>query len=323
MSPDVILCCMPTPELADSATTYGQLNKTPVILDLRDMWPDIFIDVSPSILKPFVSLAMTPYRLYLKRACKKATALSGITKEFIHWGQRLSNREPSEWDQHFWLAHTSKKPSDEELLKAKTYWKNLDITESSDDIVVSMIGTMSSKFDLETVIKGARQFQERNEKVRFVFAGAGDQLSHFKRMAEGCSNILFTGWVGFPEGYVLARLSHISLAPYRNRRDFLASIPTKVIESFSAGLPVISSLQGKLASLLKDKGVGVTFRSGDPEDFYNQLTQLANNKEVLSSMGCRASSLFENEFRADKVYGAMADYIEKIAESFKRDGRLH
>jgi len=40
--PDIIFCAFPSIELAYYATKYSKENDIPIVVDARDMWPDIF-----------------------------------------------------------------------------------------------------------------------------------------------------------------------------------------------------------------------------------------------------------------------------------------
>ena len=42
--PDLIVCAWPTIELADAAVKFGRSQDIPVILDIRDLWPDVFYE---------------------------------------------------------------------------------------------------------------------------------------------------------------------------------------------------------------------------------------------------------------------------------------
>ena len=52
--PDLILSSIPTSELSLEATKLGRKNNIPVILDIRDLWPDVFLDVLPKFLVEFI-----------------------------------------------------------------------------------------------------------------------------------------------------------------------------------------------------------------------------------------------------------------------------
>ena len=54
--PDVILCSLPTLELCSVVTKFKLQNKIPLIIDIRDLWPDIFYKVVPNFLKPIAKI---------------------------------------------------------------------------------------------------------------------------------------------------------------------------------------------------------------------------------------------------------------------------
>ena len=59
--PDVILVSMPSIELASKVTNFAKQRNIPVYVEIRDLWPDIFIDVAPIFLRPFLFV----FNLYL------------------------------------------------------------------------------------------------------------------------------------------------------------------------------------------------------------------------------------------------------------------
>ena len=51
VKPDIILSSLPTLKLSLSAVEYGKKMNIPLVLDMRDMWPDVFLDYIPSWAK--------------------------------------------------------------------------------------------------------------------------------------------------------------------------------------------------------------------------------------------------------------------------------
>ena len=52
--PDVILISMPSIELGYEASKYAKKNQIPFFVDIRDLWPDVFYDVSKAIFHPLI-----------------------------------------------------------------------------------------------------------------------------------------------------------------------------------------------------------------------------------------------------------------------------
>jgi hypothetical protein len=51
VKPDIILSSLPILKLSLSAVEYGKKMNIPLVLDMRDMWPDVFLGYIPSCEK--------------------------------------------------------------------------------------------------------------------------------------------------------------------------------------------------------------------------------------------------------------------------------
>ena len=86
--PDVILTSLPILELCGAAVRYGRNHSVPTVVDVRDLWPDIMLDLMPGWTRVVGRLALAPYFNLAHRACSGATAIWGNTEEFVRWGLR-------------------------------------------------------------------------------------------------------------------------------------------------------------------------------------------------------------------------------------------
>ena len=311
--PDLILCSLPNLELSRECVRYGRAHRVPVILDLRDMWPDIFLDLLPAPARPLLKPVLSGLYSDLHEACAGATALTGISPEFIDWGLTAAGRSKTPLDRHFWLAYSSAAPRAEEIRAAENRWRQEGIEPARLNPVACFFGTISSKsFELDTVLEAARRLEETGSAWRFVLCGAGDTLEKYRRQARGLQNLMFPGWASAAEIWTLMRASMVGLTPYRSRPDFVASIPNKSIEYLSAGLPLVSSLQGSLAHLLARADAGLTYANGDVDALVGSLERILNAPGAQAAMATNASELYRREFVAEKVYDEMAAYLEEV-----------
>ncbi len=316
--PDIILCAYPTIELCRASVEYGKQFKVPVVLDLRDMWPDILVDSQPKVARPFLRYFLRKMFDDSKFACAEATALTGITDAFVDWGLEKGKRIKSVLDRSFPMGYISTPPCDEDLRKAERYWDALGITKTSDYITVCFLGTFGHQFDIETSISSARMLKASGYAIRFIFCGEGDRLKYFRKMAIDCENIIFPGWIDAAKMYVLLRRSSIGLNPIIDRYDFLSTINNKAIEYMSAGLPILSSpKKGILFNLLRSERCGTSFESNNAGELAEILMQLADNPDLLSKMSQNAARLFTLEFSAERIYTEMTEYLDDVVTHYK------
>lgn len=309
-SPDLIHCSMPPIELSLAVTNYAAARKIPVVLDMRDMWPDIFVDVFPDCVKSFARLMLSPWFYMLRKACSQAASIVGMSPAFVDWGLTYSRREKTEWDRAFPFGYPDNSPSSEEIEKAKLFWQNQGLNKQ--DRIVSFVGTLGKQFDIETVIHAAANIQHSHPHLKFVLAGSGDDLHRFKNQAHFSPNVIFPGRINFPEIWTLLRMSIIGLAPYRKTRDFEMSLPNKLIEYISAGLPVLTTLDGYVKQALVDCGCGVTYLAGNSDNFARTLQLLADNPQLLKEMSRKAMQIFVNNYSSAIVYNNMISYFERL-----------
>ena len=311
-TPDVILASWPTIELSREAVAYGRTRGIPVVLDVRDLWPDIFVELAPPIARGLARLATSSMTRAARQAFGGAAAITGVTPQFVAWGLDHAARPASASDRAFPLGYSDRVPDPSAIARAKASWAKLNVGGA---FVVAFVGTMGlQKLDMAPVIAAARAL--RSENVQFVLCGDGDGLATFKAMAAGLDNVIFPGWVGSAEIWTLLRMASVGLAPYRSSLNYIGNLPNKPIEYLSAGLPILSSLDGLLRSLLIRHGCGITY--GDGDDLVAALSTLRAAPRHLEAMSAAATALYRDKFVAEDVYDAMAAHLETVAGQASR-----
>jgi glycosyltransferase involved in cell wall biosynthesis len=316
--PEVVLCSLPTIELAQAATEFGKKFGVPVVLDVRDLWPDVIVDYVPAWARPLARLLTLPMRRAVRRICADATTITGVSTPVVGWGIKHAGREITALDIPFPFGYQVTHPNEHEILSAKDRWKSLGLQENPEEFVCSFFGTLGRNFDLATVIEAAKILEQSGRKFRFVFCGSGEKEKHFQALATGVSSVCFPGWVNKNEILTLMDISAVGLAPYDFRHDFNIILPNKPIEYLSAGLPVVTSLEGVLGGLLEEYQCGEHYEHGNPGSLASLLAALQDDPERCKKMASNALALFEKRFRAETVYGEMIAYLEDISQSGHR-----
>ncbi|MDQ7773260.1 MAG: glycosyltransferase family 4 protein [Elusimicrobiales bacterium] len=315
--PDIILCSVPPVGIAGVAVSFAGEAGVPVVLDLRDMWPDIFVDHAPSGLKSAAKLLLRPMFREAEKVFSRADALIGITDEFLEWGLGKAGRERNNWDTVIPFAYNSVPPAGDTVDVAARAWDKLGIGEKH-PFRVCFLGSLSRQFDIPTVIKASEMLRARKIAVQFVICGDGDCLRKFRKMAEGNPDVIFPGWVDAAAIYTLMRRSSAGIAPLPDRYDYLATINNKSVEYLSASLPIISCpSKGALARFLSERKCGVSFDYGRPELLAELIEGLTRSPGRLAQMSHNAKNAFEDNFVAEKVNSALLAHLERIVAEYK------
>ncbi|EHR04617.1 glycosyltransferase family 4 protein [Bradyrhizobium sp. WSM471] len=312
--PDIVLASLPTIELAYAAVNYGRQHSVPVVLDIRDLWPDIFAEEAPLIARPLARLALMPLEAVVNKACRGAAGITGNSEDFVAWGVRRAGRSRTMFDRVFPFGYPQLDTDDTTTKAYTAAWRARGVANDG-YLTVCFFGSLSDRFDYETVLSAARLLLDRKSSVRFVLCGNGENLAKLREAAETTPNLIVPGWVNAAEIESLMRISQVGLAPYRNGVGFEGNVPNKPIEYASGRLATVSCLNGALAELIQKYDIGAQYESGRSASLVAVLETLEQNRDVLERKCNNARSLFERSYRAEAVYNEMIDYLRSIAGS--------
>lgn len=312
--PSVIFCCLPTPHLCEATVHYGTARSTPVVIDVRDLWPDHYLSVFPprwrSLFKPLLRGEYRRHSSFLRQS----SGITAISATYLDWALRLAGRGAEKCDGVFALGHPS--DSDDPGIWAavetrRASWRQR-LNVKGDELIVVFAGTFVSSMNFQTVLECAHFLQGGPRRIRFVFAGNGGYEADIRRRAKGLTNVAFLGWVGDSRDLkALFSLAHVGLCPYRE--GCTMSLPNKPFEYMAAALPQVSSLGGEMEVLIDREKIGLNYRPNDPHDLHRCLQRLATNPEERRSFGENARSLFLREYSSDVIYPRLIKHLEGIA----------
>jgi glycosyltransferase involved in cell wall biosynthesis len=314
--PDIILCSLPTLDLADAATKFGKKHNVPVVLDIRDLWPDIMIESVYSVIRSIAKLALIPYEQMATRACRAATAFTGNTPKFVEWGLKKAKRRYCESDQDFPFGYEESIMSADEVKDIDKFWLSHRINRDNNIYNVTYIGTIGQNFQEEIIVKAA-QIVSQSHNVQFIFCGGGDQLEELRIKYKNNSNIIFPSWVNAKQIWRLMYHTHIALAAYKESENYRSSLTNKTIEYMAGGLPILFSIDdGYVADLIRTNEIGLTY-GGSSERLTETINLLLNNETYRNKLAQNARNLYLAKYQCNTVYKNMAEYLEKIMINHK------
>lgn len=316
--PDIIVCSFPTIECAAESVRYSLENEVPIVVDVRDQWPDLMVDAVPRPLRPLAQLACLGMSREANYAFRHATAITGNAQQAMEWGVARAGRKPGELDRAFPMGyHRAEYPQAErEAARAALDQKGVDAGGSRFLAVYG--GAIGETGDFDTILEAARALAKDAPRVQIVLAGEGDALGRLRQAAEGLPNVVLTGWLKAAEMSELLAMASVGLVPYKERANFEGGITNKPIEYLAFGLPVVTTLKrGALHDLLAENRCGEFYTCGSAQELARSVRGLAENPERLAEMSRRALELYERSFRAETVYGEMIEHFWKVLEAYR------
>jgi glycosyltransferase involved in cell wall biosynthesis len=308
--PDVILASFPTIGLSLASVKYGQKYNIPVIIDLRDLWPEAFLDSFPSFSKKIVKVILTPMYSKAKYTLSNATGLVGISQPFLDWGLKLAGRPTSNFDAVFPFGY--KKLSVNQKVVNYSQFPFLNTTNNNQIFTFCYIGNLSYNLNLKPVAEALSALKNNNIKFQFIICGRGVAQKDFENLFKDFDNVHFTGFINATQIATIMRYTDLGIVPYVNTPNFQKTISNKVIEYLAGSLPIITSITGYMGPHLKKHNSGITYNSSD--ELIQYFKELSTNREQLAQMKKSALELYEKNFKAENVYRNFANHLINIVE---------
>tara|TARA_A100001388_G_scaffold277253_1_gene267640 strand:+ start:16401 stop:17657 length:1257 start_codon:yes stop_codon:yes gene_type:complete len=286
---DLFILGFPPIETSFVLILWSKLKKIPAIIDIKDLWPEIFISRLPQKISMIVKILIYPYKLMSIYAIKNADITSSISPSFLNWSQKYSKRISKQNDFVAPLVSPIINLSSEEINSSLNWWKTKGINFNN-KTTFCFIGTLSIAYDFKEISKAVKLLEKKNKFFQIIICGEGTVAKEIKFLFKNCQNVYFPGWVDSNNAFVLRKYSRASIAPYINTEDFMKSIPNKIIDSLSYKLPIISTLKGEVKNLLKKDECGIYIEN-------NYLSW---------------ERAFENIIFSDKIHKKLKDNCEKI-----------
>lgn len=242
---------------------WRMLGDTPYVLHVQDLWPDSIVGssiVSGSASSKIIETVLTPW---LRSAYRRAEAVVGIAPTMVE--TLVERGSPAERTK---LVYNWSEESGSETIPVHTPQEG-----QTRFIFAGNVGDMQ---DLETVVRAAKLVEDRSISVTVV--GDGVALGKVKALAEelDATNVEFRGRVPQEEMPALYARAEYALVTLKDLPVFRGTIPSKFQGALAQGLPVVTTVQGDLSSLVTDLGVGFSATAEDPASLAETLIAASN-----------------------------------------------
>ena len=314
VKPDIIICSYPTLGLCEEVLEFSLKNKVPVIIDYRDLWPEVFYDLFPEKLRFLAKIIFSPLSFRLKRVLKNVTGIVGITEKIMNTGIEKAKRKKNIFDSFFYLGYEKLIFNQSTLNKYINKWRSYGIYENDGFLKICFFGTLGHQMDFDTLINVLNNLS--NKSVKLIICGSGDKEDYLKDLSRN-SNIIFPGYMSALELKSLMLVSDLGVCPHIPKQMYLDTIPGKAIEYMSEGLPIITTLgNGELGKLIEQKNFGYSYKAFDTESLTHLILDILKNKNLLKNKRDEIIKFYSQTFDKSVVYKNYSNHIEKCIKNF-------
>lgn len=154
-------------------------------------------------------------------------------------------------------------------------------------LTVGFLGTLKPWHGLHTLIAAFELLHQRGRKVELSIVGDGPEFEAVHRRLEQQGLLAFARFSGAVEPVCVPGLlaeMDIAVAPYPQLEAFYFS-PLKIYEYMAAGLPVITTRVGHLATVVAEGKTGLLVEPDSPKEMCDAIECLLDNVELRHTLG--------------------------------------
>lgn len=279
---------------------------TPYVLHVQDLWPDSIVGsslVAGGRASRLVSGVLDPW---LRSAYRRASAVIGIAPTMV--STLIARGVPRNRAHLVYNWADAGEPVIRTLPPAET--------ARAEIIYAGNVGDMQ---DLDTAIRAAHAASDVG--VRLTIVGDGVAKPDLCALVDslGAENVRFFDPVPrerMPEMYAHADYALVSL---KDRPVFRGTIPSKLQAVLSAGLPVVTTVQGDVRALVDDASAGLT---ADAEDVGSMEAAFraaaALTADDRDAMGRRGRELYDTYFSRDSGISSIEGLLKAAVKGTSR-----
>lgn len=291
--PDVIIVSSPAFFAAISAWLLSVRYRVPFVMEVRDLWPGIFVELG--VMKKGVLLSLLEkIELFLYRRAKAVvTVTNGFAKDIA---ERKIN--PSK------IFVITNGVADTELETAANIQNDNHSTErlrnelqiSPFTKVVLYIGTHGGSQALGQVIDAARILMNRGD-ILFLLVGDGADKARLQKLAKSMPNVQFLGSQPKKRVWQFYNMAYINLVPLKDIPGFATFIPSKMFEIMAAGKVSVGCVAGEAAEILQESRGAIVVPPEQPEKLARAIVGLVDSPERAEKMGNAARDFVGKKYR--------------------------
>lgn len=300
---DCIIITDPCVFFGDILYDIVKNTNSKFIIDILDIWPEVFITLLPKLLKPFSNFIFRP--LFIKRQSlyKKADGLLAVTRDYLENALKYTKNKPA---QVVYIGIEENEDILFENIKEKD-----DFTKEEKEKWIIYAGTLGINYDIDTLLKLALIIEKQDFQWKLLIAGDGPMKEHVSTFIEN-NKLTKTIYLGRLEVEKLNQLySKCDVALSTYLKTSTVSMPVKAFDNISFGLPVINSLNREYGHLIESENIGLQYEAENAEDLFERLHYLLSSSELLFTMRKNALKLSEKFFIKEQ-YKAYINFVEQV-----------
>lgn len=296
--PDLIYCSFPPIYLAKKALSYANQKNIKFVLDVRDLWPEVFERAVPKKMYWVTNPIFRYLHRLVNQLYRNSYAVNAVSNECVNYVIEKSGRKKKKYDSGYFIGFPNRyQLSAEESLIAR-----------AEKVQIIFVGTLSNQINYDLICKIAMKLKN----IDFIIGGDGPLSEDFHTLAKDLPNIQFKGWLDANTIQQYMKQASFALIPYYDTFDFQLGVGNKFAEALCYALPPIVLCNGVMKNLILNNQCGVFGK--DAHDVAYQITELLDDDIKYQNYVKNAHHLYQEQFDSSKIYPNLVNDLVKLQE---------
>ena len=288
--PDVLLASSPPLFPMLSALLYSKWRRVPLVLEIRDLWPDSAVQMGMLQNRMLIGLMRRLEHSLYDHAQAIITLTEGIRDDIKARGWPSGKLHVITCGVDFEVLHPD--PDVGAHLRSERGWE--------EHFVVMYFGALGQANNLSVLLRAAKRLRDTHPEVRFVLVGDGVERVAIERRlrTESIDNVELLSPVPKSEARRYLNAADACVATLLDIDLFKGAIPTKLIDYMACGRPVLCGVGGEAQRIVEAAKAGMNFSPDDDEQLAQLVVQLAADPPRCGVFGSNGARWARENFNA-------------------------
>ena len=302
--PEVIIGSSPHPFAAFAAVRLTRKLKTKFFLEVRDLWPQVIVDMGKLNQYHPITQAMRLLEKYLYRAADKIIVLAEGSKNYLIGKRGIKESKILYLPNGVHLNNFSYKEDRDALRKLYNFNK----------FTLIYTGAHGPANSLDTILRAADRLRE-NKDIEIVLVGNGILKERLLKQAKEMrlNNVRFFDPVPKTEIPGILSAADAAIITLKKVKVFSYGVsPNKLFDYMAARKPIICAVEGEMAEKVENIGCGISVIAEDEKSMANAITHLVNlPQNELKKMGDNGYEEIKKNYSREKLAQKLIDLFKQ------------
>ena len=304
---DIIFVYLPSPLLsALPAIVLRAIFRVRVILWVQDLWPESVTATKNINNKIFLSLI----EIFVKIIYRNSDLILISSKKFEKKIRKYTNVP---------ITYYPNSYEKKTLTEANQHTKKIINTYFTGGFNIVFAGNIGSAQSMKTLVNSCEELLKKNTNISIILFGGGSEYDWVEQQIKykKLTNLKLAGYIESEEIDYIYRNADALLISLASHEIFSITVPYKLQAYLAAGKPIIGSIDGAAAEIIRESKSGMVAPSESVGKLVNIILEISEKSEdVRNEMGRRGKMYFEENFQMDlnidKLYSIFKEQMKRI-----------